>query len=163
MNLAEESIRISGNLKKLIDKLESEKSDITDEMDKNLQDLRDASSKGDRSENAAFTAAVEKVSDLNAQLANVNKQLQQIKSLKKEDKYKNIGMVVYYTTVLLEVNGKQFIFKLYPGEVSAIEDGILSSECRVGKAIWKKKVGDIVSVRHKVTGENLKYKIVDMY
>lgn len=163
MDLKQESLRISGNLQRFRERLISHREQIIDEMSRNLEDLKEASNQGDRSENAAFTSAVEKVSELNGQLANVEKQLAEINSITDEDRYKPIGMVVLYSTVLLRTVIGDIVLKLYPGEVSSIEDGILAQNVPVGKAIWAKEKGDTFSVRHKVTGEQVVYEILDLY
>lgn len=164
MNLVEESQKISGRLQELLDKLYEDKAVVLKEKEKNLQDLKDASSKGDRSENAAFTAAAEKVSDLNIQESNISKQIAQIENLPMAFKYKSIGMVVLYTTMLLDIDGsKQYVFKLYPGGVSAIDKGILAADSRVGKAVWHKEKGDKFTITHNVTGEEKVYTILDLY
>ena len=56
MDLETKSREISESLVKLKEELYQTKETIQQEMEKNLQELKDASSKGDRSENAAFTA-----------------------------------------------------------------------------------------------------------
>jgi transcription elongation GreA/GreB family factor len=165
MDLKAKSREISESLVKLKEELHQTKETIQQEMEMNLHELKDASSKGDRSENAAFTAATEKAQDLTIQLANVEKLLNDIENMKKEEKYRNIGMVVYYTTVLLYVPAKnrRFVLKLYPNGVSDIGKGILARNCAVGKAIWQKHKGDEVFVIDKCTGEDLKYIIEDFY
>lgn len=165
MDLKAKSKEISESLSKLKGELYHNREIIQIEMEKNLQDLKDASSKGDRSENAAFTAATEKAQDLTIQLANIEKQINDINSVRKEENYRNIGMVVYFTTVLLRVpsKNKSFVLKLYPKGVSDIAKGILAKDCDVGKAIWQKRKGDEVYVVDKRTGEDLKYIIEDFY
>ena len=59
MDLKAKSREISESLVKLKEELHQTKETIQQEMEKNLQELKDASSKGDRSENAAFTAATD--------------------------------------------------------------------------------------------------------
>lgn len=165
MDLQAESKRISENLVKLKEELFEKREIIRKEMEENLQDLKEASSKGDRSENAAFTSATEKAQDLEIQYANVEKQINQIEKVRKEEKYKNIGMVVIYTTVLLEIpeKNKQIVLKLYPEGVSDVDKGILARDCAVGKAIWHKTIGDSFYVTTKLTGSQLKYIIRDFY
>lgn len=165
MDLQAKSQEISENLKQLKEELIRNRSIIQEEMDDNLKDLKEAASKGDLSENAAFTAATEKAQDLMIQLANINKQIAAISNMHKEDKYKNIGIVVYYTTVLLDVPAKKkkFVLKLYPNGVSDVAKGILAKDCSVGQAIWQKHKGDVVYVVDKCTGEDLKFIIEDFY
>lgn len=165
MDLRAESKRISENLVKHKQELYEKREIIRKEMEENLQDLKEASSKGDRSENAAFTSATEKAQDLEIQYANVEEQINQIEKVKKEEKYKNIGMVVLYTTVLLEVpeKNKQLVLKLYPKGVSNVDKGILAMDTAVGKAIWHKKINDSFYVTTKMTGSQLKYILKDFY
>ena len=100
MDLETKSREISESLVKLKEELYQTKETIQQEMEKNLQELKDASSKDDRSENAAFTAATEKAQDLTIQLANVEKLLNDIENMKKEEKYRNIKKRLAFSGLL---------------------------------------------------------------
>ena len=165
MDLKTKSKEISQNLVQHKNKLYEDRDIVRKEIEDNLQDLKDASSQGDRSENAAFTAATEKAQDLQIQYANIEMQINEIEKLRKEENYKPIGMVVYYTTVLLEVpeKNREFVLKLYPGSVANIDKGILARNCPVGQAIWRKTKGESFYVPDRMTGAPLKYIIKDIY
>ena len=73
-------------------------------------------------------------------------------------------MIVTYTTVLLRVqDGREFIVKLYPEGVSDVVRGIFSTDSPLGVALWKKEIGDIITLEHKTTGELIQYTIIDIY
>lgn len=163
MDLMKESMRISMQMKRKRQELEIAEKEIQSEMEANLQDLREAAGKGDTSENAAFTTAVEKVSDLTVQLANVRSQISEYDALPDDSRYVPIGMAVTFSTVLLSVNGKEMLFKLYPGGVSSLEDDVMAADSRVGKALWRRKAGDKFTVIHRVTGEPVRYEVLDLY
>lgn len=163
MDLKEASIQISEKLDALRKKLYEDKEKVNREIADNLEDLKAASAKGDHSENAAFTNAIEKLGALNGQLALIIKQISEIEAMDGESRYKPIGMVVYFTTMLLQQGTTELVLKLYPGEISAIEDGVLAEKCELGRAIWNKEIGDVVTLTHRVTGNPITYKIVDMY
>ena len=149
----------------LRDELIKQRQDTKDDIEQNLKALREASSQGDRSENQDFTTATEKAHNLQIQLSQVEMQLNEMSKVRMEDKYKHIGMIVYYTTVQLYIPSmdKRMVVKMYPGKISDISKGILAEECAIGRAIWKREKGDTVYVTEQTTGEELKYVIEDFY
>lgn len=142
---------------------EHEKLRILKEMETTAEEMRKAAEQGDRSENAEYTAAVDKLSLLNIQISDVDERLSRMLQVDLEEEYVPIGMVVMYSTVRLEVEGKTYVYKVYPEGISEITQNILDKESRLGRAIWKKRVGDVVYLKHRITGAAVAHKIVDIY
>jgi len=163
MDLQEKSKEISECLSNLKKSLITRKEEVQVKIENTLEDLRKASEMGDRSENAAFTQAVEDLGKLNGEVAAIEKQIAEIELVDDESRYNSIGIVVYYTTVRLRTKGQEFVVKLYPNEISDIENGILAYKDTIGKYLWHKKKGDKFTVPHRVTGDLLEYEIVDLY
>ncbi len=165
MELKDAGRDISNRLAAYKQELRSMKVAITEDIEKTTVDLKEAAALGDLRENAEFTAAVEKLSQLNARLNNLLEQLKDIEDIDGEENYENIGMIVLFSTVKvrLKETGEVFIFKLYPGNVSKVEEGIVSVESPVGKNIWFKVKGSVFTVEHAVTGEPIEFEIEDFY
>jgi transcription elongation GreA/GreB family factor len=163
MSLEDVSRSISDSLASWKSELEGKKKEILSDIEQTTEDMKVASAMGDRSENAAFVNAVEKLSQLNAQLLNVNSQLKDLLQVTTAENYEPIGMIVLYSTVRLSVNGEEITLKLYPGKLSSIERKILAQESIVGRAMWQKSVGDEFTVEHRVTRESIRYKILEIY
>ena len=164
MNLKEQSKKISERLAALIQELEDQKNNTIMLLEKTMEEFKEASAQGDRSENAAFTEATTKLSMYNVTLSLIDTRIRSIKYKVQEEKYVPIGMIVTYTTVLLRVqDGREFIVKLYPEGVSDVVRGIFSTDSPLGVALWKKEIGDIITLEHKTTGELIQYTIIDIY
>lgn len=78
-------------------------------------------------------------------------------------RYNTCGIVVPYTTVRLDMNGKLMTYRIYPEGVSFIDIGVMAANARVARAILGKEKGESVSIRHDSNGTLLTYKIVDIY
>ena len=164
MTLQEHSIQISQRFEEFRNDKYTQKARIMEEAEANLEALRQAANEGDTSENQAYTTALEKVSDYDTQLRNVMKQISDIEIMQSNDNYKSIGLVVLGTTIKLQINnGDSLIVKLYRGDISDIDKGMLAQNSKVGRALWKKKIGDVVKVIHRVTGESIEYRILDLW
>jgi hypothetical protein len=78
-------------------------------------------------------------------------------------RYNTCGVIVPYTTVRLDMNGKLMTYRIYPEGVSFIDIGVMAANARVARAIIGKEKGESVSIRHDSNGTLLNYKIVDIY
>lgn len=78
-------------------------------------------------------------------------------------RYNTCGIVVPYSTVRMEMNGKTMTYRIYPDGVAFIDIGVMAANARVARAIMGKQKGDSVSIRHDSTGVLLTYKIIDVY
>lgn len=128
------------------------------------QELSAAISQGDLSENAEYTAAINTLKSARIEESKLIQQLEAMDIDTTVDNYSNIGLVVLYTTVLLtDTYGTSFVVKLYPKNISDVENCIIDVQSRIGAGIYLKKKGDKVSVKHKGTGKTIEYVIKDFY
>lgn len=163
MSLKEASATITANLTKLSKELRDQKQDFINQIAEKTNDLRRASEQGDRSENAEFTEALEKLQQLQAALRDIDTRLESM-DVDTEADYKPIGMIVKYSTFRIRDNeGVEYVFKLYPDNVSDLEKNIMAKNSRIAQALWLKGVGDTVSVMH--DGANIinTYTVIDLY
>lgn len=164
MNLQEQSREISERLAILIQELEDQKSNTIMLLEKTTEEFKEASAQGDRSENAAFTEATAKLSMYNITLSMIDTRIWSIKNKVHEERYIPIGIIVTYATVLLRVqDGREFVIKLYPEGVSDVGRGIISIDSPLGIGLWRKEIGDVITLEHKATGELIRYTIIDIY
>ena len=151
--LEDKSREISKSLEEWRNDLLESQRRVLKEIEVTNEELRAAVADGDLRENSAYTNAVEKLSQLNAQMLNISVQSKEIAAIPEDEVYKHIG----------RVRSEEFVFKLYPGTVSAVEKGILAQNSPVGRAVWMKKAGDIVRLEDKDSGEPIEYEILEVY
>ena len=163
MTLQEHSKQISENVRLWETEIEERKKDIAREIELTTEDLKEASAKGDRRENAEFTDALERLSQLNIQLSNIDMQSKELRALDESEEYEPIGLVIPFATCRLCVAGEVFVLKLYSGNISDISKGVLAQNSPVGQAIWLKPAGATVAVEHRLTGEPVIYNIEEIY
>lgn len=128
---------------------------------------RHAIADGDLRENAAYDAAVDEMKSLREEESKLLTQLEDIKQADPK-RYRPIGLVTPYSTILLEINttevhNMKMVIKLFPGNISNMEKGIVSCESRLGKQLMKKKVGDTVNLSDLETSDICKYTILELY
>ena len=165
MDLKTISESISKSIKDLKVDLQEQKVNKLDELDRLTTEYKIASAQGDRSENAAFTEAVDGMSKCTSELASINKQIALLDNLTEEDSYEPINLVVLFSTVRLKVidTGEEFVYKLYPEGISDLERKIISEDSPVGKLLMRKEVGDIISIEMPLQGKVIKYQVIDIY
>lgn len=163
MSLKEESELIKKDLSAMIEELKQQKESIMKEIESEKEKYDIAAAQGDHSENAELQDARSALMKAFGKLAKVEDKLQ--KSIKlTSDEYTPIGMVVLYSTVLLECqDGTSYIIQIYPEGVSDLNRRIVSKDSTVGRSLWLKQVGDQIVMEHRVTGEVLRYTVKDIY
>lgn len=162
-SLEEISKEISIRFQKIKEDAVEQKQKIILDIEKNAEELKKAAEKGDRSENAEYSAAVEKASLLSVALSDLDARLKMMDKVDDEDQYEPIGMVVMYSTVRFSHGSQEFIYKIYPEGVSDISNGILAKDAPIGRMLWLKEPGEEVSLEHRITGDILKYRIEEVY
>lgn len=165
MDLKAISESISKSIKDLKVDLQEQKVNKLDELDRLTTEYKIASAQGDRSENAAFTEAVDGMGKCAGELASINKQIALLDNLTEEDSYEPINLVVLFSTVRLKVidTGEEFVYKLYPKGISDLDRKIISEDSPVGKLLMRKEVGDIISIEMPLQGKVIKYQVMDIY
>lgn len=164
MTLAEHSVKISGELVTMTENLNNEIANYISLTKSTTDEYRDALSQGDLRENAAFSESVDKLGRYSASLAELYKMRNCFNTVD-ESNYYPINIVVMYSTVrLLQINdNKEYIFKLFPAGVAAESVGILDSTSILGSALFRREVGDIVTIEHRVTKEPIMFEIKEIY
>lgn len=156
------------------------RANLNDEK-KKCQEEYMAANTGDRSENAPLQAAIENLKRNNLDIReceNVISGLAAIEDagflkkifeegsevLKGKRKYNSIGKVVMYSTVRLDFEGDELIFRIYPDGVSHIDIGVMAANSKLASSLMGKVVGDKVSVtRNSSAGKYAVYTIKEIY
>ncbi len=86
-----------------------------------------------------------------------------IKTMKSVRPYNYCGVIVMYTTVRLDLDGRVFTYKIYPRGLSFIDDGVIAANARLATALMGRHVGDVVSIRNSSKGQILNYKVLEIY
>lgn len=86
-----------------------------------------------------------------------------IKSIKAVRPYNYCGVVVMYTTVRLNLDGRRFTYKIYPKGLSFIDDGVMAADARLATALLGRHVGDTVSIRNMSKGKIINYIVEEIY
>lgn len=116
------------------------------ERPKNVQDIAEARAHGDIRENAEFAAAKEKQSFIESKIneyrnAINNAQIIEVKGL-------NSDSVIFGATVhLLNIgNGEERVYSLVGEYETDIENGLISINSPIARALIKRQIGEIVQV-----------------
>ena len=165
IDLKEKSREISESLKALENDLKTQREITYQSIEETREDVKVASAMGDRSENVAFSDAVQKLQQLQTTMASIEQRLKLMKNIKDTDEeYVPIDMIVMYSTFKIRDSfGEVFIFKMYPEGVSDIDRNILDKNSPLGKLLWRRVIGDVITLNHKVTGEPIDYTILEIY
>lgn len=162
---------ISGEISESLSQLREELIQVIQEYDKEIKEaqiaLQRAYEMGDLRENAEFDAALQRCSTLGYSRGLAEQKLRSINGVGEDEKnYEPIGMVVMYSTVLLTNDrdtGVEFVFKLYPADVSDLGRRILSVDSPIGKLLYLRNVGDVFNTEHRVTGVKRRWKVEAVY
>lgn len=130
---------------------------------KNLQDaievLRNTPT-NDASENATLQNARKAVRDINGRILRLEKQMQDYITIQDIDinTYYPCGLIVPFSTVIVgnSKTGRQ-VYRIYPGNISGIEFGVLSLEAALTQKLIGKSKGDIFVFNNKT------YTVEDIY
>lgn len=117
-----------------------------------------------KSRKALSDAVDEKLrSGVMAQEHKVLLDFEHIKTMKSVRPYNYCGVIVMYTTVRLNLDGRKFTYKIYPKGLSFIDDGVMAADARLATALMGRRVGDTVSIRNSSKGQILNYIVEDIY
>lgn len=86
-----------------------------------------------------------------------------IKAVKAVRPYNYCGVIVMYTTVRLDLDGRKFTYKIYPKGLSFIDDGVMAADARLATALFGRHVGDTVSIRNMSKGKIISYTVEEIY
>lgn len=140
-----------------------------------------AANTGDRSENAPLQAAIENIKRNNLDIRECEEVISGLAAiedagflskiysadseiLEGKRKYNSIGKVVLYSTVRLDFNGDELIFRIYPDNISHIDIGVMAANTKLASSLMGKGVGECVEIsRNATAGKFAVYKILEIY
>lgn len=165
LSIEEESLRISRNLKDRYIELKRELSNVNELISSTSKEFKDAASKGDVRENSAYAEAESKLTKLNTQKLYLLKDIEAIESVTTDLRYVPKSYIDLYSTfrVEREDNGEISTWKVYPGSISDVDRGILSTESSIYGLFEGKERGDVVSTSNKISGEIVRFIIQEVY
>jgi len=164
------SIKISNSIDAVVKyALEERLKVLGVDIERETERMKVAASHGDFKENSEYKSAVEAIASKTQELSDTAVSLDEFSRIR-EIGYVPTGRVTLYSTVKLEfsteedITKKRYIsFKIFPNDISDISHGILAKNTPIGLAIWSRRIGDVVSVVDKSTGDPVKYRIVGIY
>jgi len=142
------------------------------ELEKELQQMKskgraemadkiaEARSHGDLSENAEYDAAKEEQGLFELRISKLEELLSRARIIDKSDLPKDAVYILSDVTLEDLKNGGTVTYKLVSQEEADFEQNKIAVTSPIGKALLKKKIGDLVTV--KVPAGTLEYKILDV-
>jgi transcription elongation factor GreB len=107
--------------------------------------VADAAAQGDRSENAEYIYGKKKLREIDRRIRFITKRLDSAVVVKQETAH---GEVRFGATVEVEdENGKRSKYLILGPDEASPSDGRISFQSPLGRALMKRKVGDVVSVQ----------------
>lgn len=165
LSIEEESKRISRSLQDRYQELKKELSSVNEIIAATVKEFKDAAAKGDHSENAAYSEAKDKLTKLNTQKLFLIQNIESIESVTTELRYVPKTYIDILSTFRLKRldNGDISVWRVYPGQISDVERGIMSSECSIYKYLANMEKGDVVSTTNRINGNVVKFEVLEIY
>lgn len=154
---AKQVLLTSDGLKKLQDELENLK---TVRRQENKEAIKRARSFGDLSENSEYDEAKEEQANIEARIAEIESMLVNVKII--DEASVDTSIVTVGSTVKIKCveDGEEDIYAIVGSTESNPEEGKISDECPVGKALLSHKVGEIVTVE--IPDGTIEYEIISI-
>lgn len=77
--------------------------------------------------------------------------------------YNSCGIIVPYSTVRINYNGADRVYRIFPAGISFLDIGVMAADSRVGSALLGRRKGETVTLSHAATKQRLQCKIIDVY
>lgn len=122
--------------------------------------IAEARSHGDLSENAEYDAAKEEQGLFELRISKLEELLSRARIIEKTDLPTDAVYILSDVTLEDLKNGGTVTYKLVSPEEADFEQNKISVTSPIGKAMLKKKIGDLVKVQ--VPAGSLEYKIIDV-
>ncbi|MDX9758449.1 MAG: transcription elongation factor GreA [Bacteroidota bacterium] len=122
--------------------------------------IAEARSHGDLSENAEYDAAKEEQGLFELRISKLEELLSRARIIEKSDLPTDAVYILSDVTVEDLKKGGQFTYKLVSPEEADFEQNKLSVTSPIGRALLKKKIGDVIKVQ--VPAGTLEYRIVNV-
>lgn len=116
------------------------------ERPKVVSDVADAAAMGDRSENAEYIYGKKRLREIDRRIRFLTKRLEDAVVVD-PSKVSHPEVRFGATVTLVDEDGGEKRYTLVGPDESAPEKGLLSFESPIGKALMKRKVGDVVVVK----------------
>lgn len=122
--------------------------------------IAEARSHGDLSENAEYDAAKEEQGMFELRIVKLEELLSRARIIEKSDLPTDAVYILSDVTVEDLKKGGQFTYKLVSPEEADFEQNKLSVTSPIGRALLKRKIGDVIKVQ--VPAGTLEYRIVNV-
>jgi len=109
-----------------------------------VQQVADAAAQGDRSENAEYTYGKKKLREIDRRIRFITKRLDDAVVVRQEAAHAEVRFGA--TVEVEDENGKKSSYLIVGPDEAAPSDGRISFQSPLGRALMKRKVGDVVSV-----------------
>lgn len=164
-SIEEASKRISKSLKDRYLELKEHLKDVNRLISSTAKEFKEASAKGDHSENAAYSEAKDKLTKLNTQKLYLLMDIESIENVTNDLKYVPKSYIDIYSTFRLERYDTKEIttWRVYPGSISDIDRGIMSSESPIYSLLEDREKNDIIKTTNRINGKTIEFKILEVY
>jgi transcription elongation factor GreB len=109
-----------------------------------VQEVAEAAAQGDRSENAEYIYGKKKLREIDRRIRFITKRLDSAVVVKQESGHAEVRFGA--TVEVEDENGKQSRYLIVGPDEAAPAEGRISFQSPLGRALMKRKVGDVVSV-----------------
>ena len=109
-----------------------------------VQEVAEAAAQGDRSENAEYIYGKKKLREIDRRIRFITKRLDSAVVVKQESAHAEVRFGA--TVEVEDENGKQSRYLIVGPDEAAPSEGRISFQSPLGRALMKRKVGDVVSV-----------------
>lgn len=168
MTLIEASRQIDQNMINKLSFYNKDLEHIDAEIADVMADFKRAAAQGDFSENAAYKDAKEKLRKLqDGEKISILTIIEEIQNLKF-----NTGELVQHTEIKdgvvfrirnVQDSSEVYTLKGYNTMITDMEEGIISVRATAYTRFLYRKKGDIVTLENHLTGENVKFEVIDLY
>lgn len=113
-----------------------------------VQEVADAAAQGDRSENAEYIYGKKKLREIDRRIGFLTRRLDDVKVVDITERPPQLDVVFFGAIVHIEdEDGQQRCYQLVGPDETKPECGLVSYQSPIGKALLKRKLGDVVSFR----------------
>ena len=126
-------------------KLQAELSQLLNvDRSKVVQEVAEAAAQGDRSENAEYIYGKKKLREIDRRIRFITKRLDSAVVVKQEGSHDEVRFGA--TVDVEDENGKKSSYLILGPDEASPANGSISFQSPLGRALMKRKVGDVVSV-----------------
>lgn len=90
-------------------------------------------------------------------------ELNAYRKVKNLPEYNSCGVIVMYSTVRINYNGADRVYRIFPTGISFLDIGVMAADSRVGSALMGRRKGETIILSHAATKQRLQCKILDVY